>query len=662
MFRLLYRFSLWFLLCAATYAQGTPGPAAPHLLRVAVLPFENRTPNPNVDWISNLFVESYKTELRRRFRYDDVSEEAATKALEFIAEYKISGKVRYQIFSAMTGADIVMGGSFSPSGSEAIVIESQLYYAKTNRLEVLDRQPTPIDSAKLFPAVDKSAAAAAALLGKGKAGGGEKPDLFLPHAPRLLFYSELKGTESEGGLTLNERLHSILGDAETRDFHYKALTASLPASADEEAKLAAELMRQDHAAYAIIARKAQGGGKFTANVQLYSPLKPAALANFSAEGGTEQAALAAVAQQVAVFIRTWKFNAKINIEGLKGKDLVIEYAGLKKRETSANGELNFDSEIVLGGAYEFKLVENPVKPSQRCFVVNGSGRATITGINHATAVCITKRYVVAGTVEGLTGGDVVVKLGDADAITLSTNAAFRFPDTLEDFEPLRLQVMQLPMKPPQQCDFVSPPARVSGKAVSLRLYCMPKLQHWLTVSGGYPIMHGNSSRAENLRPDASFPLDALSGRFGVTAGYWAKYYLRYNILVGGEATYAYYQGKVDLYTSRGIFVEADHSLLYHSVGLNALMGYPFRLPGKFLENTRLVGFGGLGGRYVSLRSSAPINLLSTFGPGAIAGINWYYELGERFQAGIRYHADMVYISGEPVILQHIVGLQLGVRL
>ncbi len=625
------------------------------LLKVAILPFENRTPNPNVDWISNLFVDSYKNELRRHYQYTDVAEEKTTKALELIAEYKVAGKMRYQVFSALTGADIVLGGSFSPSGGEALVIESQLYYAKNNSLEVLARQPASIDSSQLFPAVDKSAAASVARMGKGKPAGAHKPALFIPFAPRLLFYAE---TQVKG---IGAKITSILADPDTRDFNYQPLTAPLPGTKEEQARLAAELMRADHAAYAIIARTSKAGEKFSTEVQLYSPLKPAALVSFTGEGETEDAALAAAAQLVAGFIRTWKFDAKIQVEGLKGKDLNIEYAGLKKRETSANGELAFGSEVALGAAYDFTLAEEPVKPSQRCFVVNGSGKTTITGINHATAVCITKRYAVAGTVEGLKGGEVAVKLGDAEAVTLSENAAFRFPDTLEDFEPLRLQITKLPAQPPQQCDFVSPPARVSGKAVSLRLYCMPKLQHWLTVSGSYPIMQGNNARAENLRPDASFPLNALSGRFSVTAGYWAKYYLRYNILVGGEATYTYFQGTADLYTSRGIFVESGHTLSYHGIGLNALAGYPFRLPGSFLEKTRLVAFGGVGARYVSLRSSAPINLLSTIGPGAIAGINCYYELGERLQAGIRYHADFVYIPSEPYILQHSVGLQLGVR-
>jgi hypothetical protein len=570
------------------WAEGSP-PATEYsaLLKVAVLPFENRTPNPNVDWISALFVDSYKTALAGRFRYADAEAEKTTRALELIAEYKITGKVRYQVFSAMTGADVVLGGTFSPSGGESIVIESQLYYAKNNSFEVLVRQQASIDSSQLFPAVDKSAAASVDHMAKGDTAAGEKPALYIPHTPRLLMY----GVSSRA--RLGEKLRAILGDPETRDFYFKTLASPVPEGADEEKAMAA-LMKDDHAAYAILARGTRKETSFAAELRVYSPLKPAALATFTGEGDSEEAALFNAAQQVAGFIRGWKFKPQINVEGLKGKDLTLEYAGRKKSTTSVNGVLEFNDELPPGAAYEFTLAEEPVKPTQRCFVVNGSGKTTITGVNHATTVCITRRYAVEGVVEGLGGGEIVAKLGDTDAVTLRENAPFRFPDTLEDFEILRLAVIDRPKTPPQQCDFVSPPGRVSGKTVSLRLYCMPLTQHWLTVSGVYPIMQDNTAHPDRLKPNASFPLNSVSGRWGLTLGYWAKYYLRYNILVGGEATYAYLQGNADLYTASGIFVEPGHALYYHGAGINGMVGYPFSLPVKWLEKTRLVAFLGAG--------------------------------------------------------------------
>ena len=101
-----------------------------HLLKVAILPFENRTPNPNIDWVSSLFVDSYKSALGKRYRFENASETDTAKALEIIAEYRLSGKTRYQVFAAVTGAEVVLGGSFSPSGSDSILIESQLYAAR----------------------------------------------------------------------------------------------------------------------------------------------------------------------------------------------------------------------------------------------------------------------------------------------------------------------------------------------------------------------------------------------------------------------------------------------------------------------------------------------------------------------------------------------------
>jgi hypothetical protein len=623
------------------------------LLRVAILPFENRTPNPNIDWVSSLFVDSYKTALGKRYRFQNASETDTAKALEIIAEYRLSGKIRYQVFAAVTGAEVVLGGSFSPSGSDAILIESQLYSARLDRLDVLDKQPTPIDSSKLFPAVDRAGAAVVALLKGGDKVGNEKPTLVLPYLPRLVVYLPETSKSDREKKVIRIAAEANLAPNGTHELVI-AHEPVLPAQADERQKYLA----REGVAYAVASEWV--GEKL--ELKIYSPVKAEALATFTGIGASREQSATEAMKQLAAFWRSQKFSPQVEVTGLRGKDLQVELSGVRKLETSANGILRFEQQLPLGTDYVITLGAEPHSPAQRCFVLNATGRVTITGTNHVVVVCITQRYAIEGTVEGLNGGEVVLQVNDTERINLRENAPFRIPETFEDYEPLRLVIHSRPQAPPQQCDFISPPARVTGKNTKLRLYCMPKLQHWVTVSGSYPIMQGNSARADNLRPDASFPLNALSGRFSFTAGYWAKYYLRYNILVGGEASYAYFQGTTDLYTSNGALVESGHTLFYHGIGLNAMAGYPFRLPGNFLERTRLVAFGGLGARYVSLRSSGPINLLSTIGPGAIAGINWYYELGERFQAGIRYHADFVYIPGEPYILQHVVGLQLGVKL
>lgn len=624
------------------------------LLKVAILPFENRTPNPNVDWISALFVDSYKTELSRRYRYADAAEEDVAKALAFIDEYKVNGKARYQVFSAMTGADVVLGGSFSPSGGDSINIESELYYARNNSFQVLVRQETLIDSSQLFPAVNKSAVASLAGLGAGTDTGVGKPLLWIPSAPRLLLYT----TNSKPDLA--KKIHTALAHPQTRDFHVKILPDQLPA-VDAEERAMAQWMQNDNAAYGILARTATRDRGFSLEMRLYSPLKPAVLVTFTGKGRSESAAFVNAAEQMAQYMRGWKFKPKLIIEGLRGKDLLLEFAGSEKMRTSAIGPLEANAEIAMGAAYQFVLKEDPVKPSQRCFVVNGTGKSTIVGVTHATVVCVTKRYAIEGVVEGLTHGEAKIRLGEGEAITLNTETQrFRFPQTLEDFETLHPNVTQRPNTPPLQCDFVNPPERVTGKTVSLRLYCMPLTQHWFTASVNYPMIHSNSSRPDYLAPNTNFPLNNLQGRFAVTAGYWARYFFRYNILVGGEAEYSYFRGSADLYTSNGVLVEPGHALYYHTLGLSAMAGFLFQLPTKYLADTRMIVFAGAGPRYVSLRSEAPITLMSTVGPGMLVGLSWQYQVSERLQAGIRYHADWVYVASEPLILQHGVGLQLGV--
>jgi TolB-like protein len=653
--RLVLRLIFTCLVSAAIHPQSSPVPAEPRLIRVAVLPFENLTPNPNIDWVSSLFVESYKTALAKRYRFQNVSDTDAAKALEVIAEYRLSGKVRYQVFAALTGAEVIMGGSFAPSGSEAIVIESQLYAARTDRLEVLDKQATPIDSSKLFPAVDRAAAAAVALLRAGGQVGEEKPVLAMPYLPRLAFYLPEASKSPREEKALRSAAEANLAPNGTHELMILR-HGVLPGETGERQKY----LEREGIAYAAASEWV--GSQFV--LRLYSPLRAEPLAAFSAPGisATREKSAGDAMKQLAAFLRGQKFRPQLEVTGLKGKDLQVELSGVKKLETSANGILRFDQQLPLGTDYVITLGIEPHSPAQRCFVLNATGRVTITGTNHVVVVCITQRYAIEGTVEGLSGGEVVLQVNDTERLTLRESAPFRIPETFEDYESLRLVIHSLPQTPPQQCDFISPPERVTGKKTKLRLYCMPLTQHWLTFSVNYPMLQGNSARSDYLVPNASFPLNALSGRFGLTAGYWARYFLRYNVLVGGEATYAFFQGMTDLYTTSGVLVEPGQTLCYHGVGLNAMAGYPFRLPGSSLEMTRLVVFAGFGPRYVSLRSGAPISLLNAMGFGVLAGFSWHYQWTEQLQVGLRYHADAFQVTSEPFIIQHQIGAQVGVQL
>lgn len=644
------------LVSAAIYPLSPPVTTESRLIRVAVLPFENRTPNPNIDWISALFVDSYRTALQKRFRFDSPEDLAQSKSLELLQEYRASGKTRFQIFAAMTGADIVIGGYFAPSIGQKLTIQSQIFFTRSNRFEELERLQTPVDSAGLFGAVERSAAESVATIAR-RSGGDNSSDrqlLLVPYLPRLSFYLPVDTRSAQEKKILQTLVETQLAPNGTHELAVLEGDA-LPANLTERQAL----LEREGVAYAVASEWVNG----RLVLHLHSPLKTETVASFTgSRGGTREKSAGHALEQLSAFMRGWKFRPLVQVTGLKGKDLQIELSGSRKRETSADGELRFDQELPVGTDYVITLGKEPHSPAQRCFIVNATGRVTITGTNNVVVVCITQRYTIEGVVEGLSGGEVVLQVNDTERVTLKENAAFRIPETFEDYEPLRLIIHARPQEPPQQCDFINAPVRVTGKATRLHLYCMPLTQHWLTFSANYPMLQGNSARSDYLVPNASFPLNAISGRFGLTAGYWARYFLRYNILVGGEATYSYYQGKTDLYTTSGVLVEPGQTLYYHGVGLNATAGYPFTLPGASLEKTRLVVFAGFGPRYVSLRSGAPISLLSAMGFGALAGFSWHYQWTEKLQVGLRYHADAFQVTSEPFIIQHHIGAQVGVYL
>lgn len=638
-----------------TRADNLPDENTP-LLKVAILPFENQTPNPNMDWVSTLFVDSYKNQIQKRFHVATVSDVDAAKAFDLIQEYHVVGKVRYQVFAALTRADIVVGGYFTESGQQTLVVQSQIFYTRTNRFEELARQETAIDSAQLFSAVDSSAADSATSLGKALrvvADGESKPYLTVSHLPRLLYYLVAPPQSANERKKLFNTIRAHLNATNIyqltiRDIENGALKNSVEIQAQLE---------RDNAAFAIVA--------IFENKRLHARLyRKSPLANIFETNATEplEKSIATTTQQLAAHISTLRFEPHVAVQGLRGKDLEIEVSGVKKAQTSANGELRLDARLPIGADYVLTLGNEPHSPQQRCFILNATGKVTLTGTDHVGVVCITKRYAVEGVLENLNGGTVAAQLNALEPVTLKDNGPFRFVDTLEDYERFTARVAAAPRSPRQQCAFVGSDNRVEGKSAQLRLYCMPPTEHWLFISGGFPLVQYTGARGDTLTPNGDLPMNNMNGNFSATVGYWARYYLKFRYLLGGELNWSYFKGNADLYTGNGRFVEAGEALNLHVFSANLLLGYPFALPGKWLAATQLVVFGGLGPRYFNMSSPASILLLSTLAPGATLGFTWQYEFWDKMNIGLRYHIDASYITSEPLFIQHVIGLQLGYRL
>ena len=108
--------------------------------------------------------------------------------------------------------------------------------------------------------------------------------------------------------------------------------------------------------------------------------------------------------------------------GLNGT-VVLQNNAKDNLSVSANGPFTFATKIESGGTYSVTVLGQP--SGQVCTVANGSGIVTAT-VASVTVTCVNIRYLIGGTVSGLTG-TLVLQNNGADNLTLTSNGQFAFP-------------------------------------------------------------------------------------------------------------------------------------------------------------------------------------------------------------------------------------------
>ncbi len=151
----------------------------------------------------------------------------------------------------------------------------------------------------------------------------------------------------------------------------------------------------------------------------------------------------AAVTDVAVTCASQTVTVGGTVTGLSGAGLVLLNGGADPLPVTGDGPFTFAGPVPTGAYYAVTVATQPTAPRQTCAVAAGSGSAE-TDVTDVGVTCVTDTFSVGGTIEGHTG-DVVLRLGDGDPLTLSKSAkTFTFPTKLDDHSPFEVTLDTAP--------------------------------------------------------------------------------------------------------------------------------------------------------------------------------------------------------------------------
>ncbi len=158
------------------------------------------------------------------------------------------------------------------------------------------------------------------------------------------------------------------------------------------------------------------------------------------------------------------------VGGLAGSGLVLQLNGTSDLAVGPDGIFDFPGGLGGGSTYGVTVKTQPVSPYQTCVTTNPSGVVGSSAVSVSVS-CTTNSYSVDGSVTGLTGSGLVLRLNGGQDLPVSSNGAFSFPTLLPSGSQYALTVKTQPTSPSQTCVATNPSGVMGGSAASVAMSC-----------------------------------------------------------------------------------------------------------------------------------------------------------------------------------------------
>lgn len=178
------------------------------------------------------------------------------------------------------------------------------------------------------------------------------------------------------------------------------------------------------------------------------------------------------------------FTVGGNVSGLAGSGLILRLNGGNDLPVAADGGFTFSGGVLDGSPYSVTVATQPSAPIQNCTVSNGSGTISGANVTNVQVSCVTvPTYTVGGSISGLTGAGLKLRLNGGANLDIAANAtAFTFPDGLVNGANFAVTIFAQPAG--QTCSVAGGTGTISGANVNtVALNCVDLPPQAFTVGG-----------------------------------------------------------------------------------------------------------------------------------------------------------------------------------
>jgi hypothetical protein len=190
------------------------------------------------------------------------------------------------------------------------------------------------------------------------------------------------------------------------------------------------------------------------------PSEPTQVCTVASGAGTVGAANVT---NVEVICATSTFTIGGTVTGLLGSGLVLQDNGGGDLSISGNGSFTFAAPIASGATFEVTVLSQPSLPTQTCTVSGGTGTVGSGNVTSVAINCATNRYMIGGTIRGLSG-KVTLQNNGGDDLDVTSNGTFAFATSVPSGATYSVAVNVQPASPISQTCAVANGSGVVGGA------------------------------------------------------------------------------------------------------------------------------------------------------------------------------------------------------
>jgi trimeric autotransporter adhesin len=159
---------------------------------------------------------------------------------------------------------------------------------------------------------------------------------------------------------------------------------------------------------------------------------------------------------VTITCATGTFTIGGAVTGLQGSGLVLTNNGGDPLTIAGNGPFQFPTMLASGATYSVGVSANPSNPAQSCAVTNPAGTVNGASIANITVTCMTARFTVGGSISGLAGSLLQLRLNNQPPLDVPAGAtSFTFDSLLASGTNYGVRVSRPPSNPAQECVFAN---------------------------------------------------------------------------------------------------------------------------------------------------------------------------------------------------------------